>query len=100
MTVFDPRHPFCGQSFPLVGMTYDARSGQCCVAWLQPHEQRLIPRPATHVAFDPADIPASPLSLVAVEQLLRVVRDMQHARQGVRCHDSPPCPGGTARPEQ
>ena len=81
-------------------MTYDARFGQCCVVWLRPHEQRLIPLQATHLALDPTDIPASPLSLAAVEQLLRVVRDHQHASQGVSSHDSPSRPCGTSGPER
>jgi hypothetical protein len=34
----------------------------------------------------------SPLSLAAVEQLLRVVHDIQHARQGVSCDASPSRP--------
>jgi len=35
------------------------------------------------LAFDPTDISPSPLSLAAVEQLLRVFQDIQHAQQGV-----------------
>jgi hypothetical protein len=49
-------------------MTYAARFGRCGVVWLRPHEERLIPLPATPLAFDPSDIPASPLSRAAVKQ--------------------------------
>ena len=59
ITVLDPRHPLCGQTFPLVAMTYDARFGRCCVVWLRPYEERLIPLQATHLAFDPNDIASS-----------------------------------------
>ena len=94
ITVLDPRHPLCGQTFPLVDMTYDSRLGRCCVVWLRPHEQRRIPLQATHLAFDPRDIPASPLSLAAVEQLLRVVHNIQHDTQGVSSNASPSRPRG------
>jgi hypothetical protein len=44
------------------------------------------------LAFDPHDMSPSPLSLAAVEQLLRVFHDIQHASQGVRCDASPSRP--------
>jgi len=100
ITVLDPRHPLCGQTFTLVGMTYDSRFGRCCVVWFEPHGERLIPLQATHLAFDPNDIPASPLSLAAVEQLLRVVHDIQPHSQGVSSNASPPRPRGTPVPER
>ena len=100
ITVLDPRHPLCGQTFPLVAMTYDARFGRCCVVWLRPHEERLIPLQATHLAFDPNDIASSPLSLAAVKQLLRVVHDIHHARQGGSRNASPPHPCGAPVPKR
>ena len=89
ITVLDPRHPLCGQTLPLVAITYHPQLGRCCVVWLRPHVERLVPVQATNLAFDPTDISPSPLSLVAVEQLLRVFQDIQHAQQGVSRDASP-----------
>jgi len=66
------------------------------VVWLRPHIERLVPVRATNLAFDPNDLSPSPLSLAAVEQLLRVVHDIDHARRGVHSHDSPPHPSGAS----
>jgi hypothetical protein len=89
ITVLDPRHPLCGQTLPLVAITHHTQLGRCCVVWLRPHVERLVPVQATNLAFDPTDISPSPLSLVAVEQLLRVFQDIQHAQQGVSRNASP-----------
>src|SRR5215510_16096664 len=82
ITVLDPRHPLCGQILPLVALTHHTQLGRCCVVWLQPHGERLVPVRATNLEFEPNDISPSPLSLAAVEQLLRVFQDIQHAQQG------------------
>lgn len=89
ITVLDPRHPLCGQTLPLVAITHHTQLGRCCVVWLRPHVEWLVPVQATNLAFDPTDISPSPLSLVAVEQLLRVFQDIQHAQQGVSRDASP-----------
>src|SRR5215813_3167699 len=89
ITVLDPRHPLCGQTLPLVAITYHTQLGRCCVVWLRPHVERLVPVQATNLAFDPTDMSPSPLSLAAVEQLLRVFQDIQHAQQGVSRDASP-----------
>jgi hypothetical protein len=83
ITVRDPRHPLCGQTLPLIAITHQAQLGRCGVVWLQPHGERLVPVRATNVACDPNDMSPSPWSLAAVEQLLRVLQDSQHAHQGV-----------------
>jgi hypothetical protein len=95
ITVIDPRHPLCGRTLPLVAMTHHAALGHCCVVWLRPQVERLVPVRATNLAFDPNDISPSPLSLTAVEQLLRVVHDIEHARRGVHSDASPARPSGT-----
>src|SRR4030095_2701554 len=89
ITVRDPRHPLCGQPLPLVAITHHTQLGRCCVVWLRPHGERLVPVQATNVAFDPTDMSPSPLSLAAVEQLLGVFQDIQHAQQGVSRDASP-----------
>ncbi len=89
ITVLDPRHPLCGQTLPLVAITHHTQLGRCCVVWLRPHVERLVPVQATNLEFDPTDMSPSPLSLAAVEQLLRVFQDIQHAHQGVSRDASP-----------
>src|SRR5499427_668211 len=95
ITVLDPRHPMYGRTFPLVAITHHSQLGRCCVVWLQPHVERFIPVQATNLAFDPNAISPSPLSIAAVEHLLRVFQDIQHAHQGVSRDASPHCPNGT-----
>ena len=95
ITVIDPRHPLCGRTLTLVAMTHHSELGRCCVVWLRPQVERLIPVPATNLEFDPNDISPAPLSLTAVEQLLRVVHDIQHASKGVSRDASPPRPSCT-----
>jgi hypothetical protein len=71
------------------------------VVWLRPQIERLVPARATNLEFDPNDISPSPLSLAAVEQLLRVVHDIEHASKGVHSDASPPHPSGaTTRARQ
>ena len=96
ITILDPRHPLCGRTLPLVAITHHAQLGRCCVVWLRPHVERFIPVQATNLAFDPNNMNPSPLSLAAVEQLLRVFQDIQHAQQGVSRDASPSRPSRTA----
>ena len=101
ITVVDPRHPLCGRTLTLVAMTHHATLGRCCVVWLRPQIEQLVPVRATNLEFDPNDISPSPLSLAAVEQLLRVVHDIEHASKGVHSDASPPHPSGaTTRARQ
>jgi len=67
------------------------------VVWLRPHVERLVPVQATNLEFDPNDMSPSPLSLAAVEQLLRVFQDIQHAHQGVS-RDARPSRSSRTRP--
>lgn len=76
-------------------MTHQAALGHCCVVGLRPQVERLVPVRATNLAFDPNDLSPSPLSLTAVEQLLRVVHDIEHARRGVHSDARPARPSGT-----
>jgi hypothetical protein len=98
ITVLDPRHPLCGRTFTLVAMTSHAQLGRCCVVQLQPHVERWIPIHTTNLAFDPTTISPTPLSLSAVEQLLRVIHAIHHATQGVSSDASPSCPCGATAP--
>jgi hypothetical protein len=78
-------------------MTHHADLGRCCVVWLRPHVERLVPVAATDLEFDPNDISPTPLCVDAVEQLLRVFEDIQHASKGVNSDVSSPCPSRTAQ---
>jgi len=92
ITVIDPRHPLCGRTLTLVAMTHHSELGRCCVVWLRPQVERLVPVRATNLEFDPNDLSPAPLSLTAVEQLLRVFHDIEHASKGVNRDASPPLP--------
>jgi hypothetical protein len=81
-------------------MTSHAQLGRCCVVRLQPHVERWIPVQATNLAFDPTTISPTPLSLSAVEQLLRVIHVIHHATQGGSSDASPTRPCGTAPARQ
>ncbi|HSX77269.1 MAG TPA: hypothetical protein VLQ80_01665 [Candidatus Saccharimonadia bacterium] len=98
ITVLDPRHPLCGRTLPLVAMTSHAQLGRCCVVRLRPHVERWVPVHATNLAFDPITISPTPLSLSAVEQLLRVIHDIHHATQGGSSDASSSPPRGAAAP--
>ena len=79
-------------------VTLPSELGRCCVVWLRPQVERLVPVRATNLEFDPNDLNPSPLSLTAVEQLLRVFHDIEHASKGVNRDASPPLPSSaTAR---
>src|SRR6266446_48373 len=60
ITVLDPRHPLCGQTLPLVAITHHTQLGRCCVVWLRPHVERLVPVQATTLEFDPNDMRGYP----------------------------------------
>jgi len=96
ITILDPRHPLCGRTLPLVAMMTHAQLGRCCVVRLGPNVERCVPVHATNLAFDPTTISPTPLSLRAVEQLLRVIHDIHHATQGVSSDASPSRPRGAA----
>src|SRR5207244_10717320 len=83
ITVLDPRHPLCGQTLPLVAITHHTQLGRCCVVWLRPHVERLVPVQATTLEFDPNDMSPSPSSLAAVEPLLPVFQAIPHAHPAV-----------------
>jgi hypothetical protein len=72
VTVVDPRHPLCGRTLPLVGITTKQYLGRCCVVWLRPWVERHIPVTATDLEFDPNTLSPLPLSLAALQDLLRM----------------------------
>ena len=79
VTVIDPRHPLCGRTLPLIGITNKPYLGRCCVVWLHPEVERLVPVSATDLGFDPDSLSSIPLSIEAVKQLLHVFEVINHA---------------------
>ncbi|NER84330.1 MAG: hypothetical protein F6K42_33305 [Leptolyngbya sp. SIO1D8] len=82
VTVVDPRHPLCGRTLPLIDITQKPYLGRCCVVWLYPEVERYVPVDATDLEFDPRQIHPTPLSIAAVESLLRVFEQIQSSQQG------------------
>src|SRR5262249_8232292 len=70
ITVLDPRHHLYGQILPLVALTHHTQLGRCCVVWLQPHGERLVPVRATTLAFLPPHLNPSPFSIPALYPFL------------------------------
>src|SRR5262249_43553093 len=70
ITVLDPRHHLYGQTLPLVALTHHTQLGRCCVVWLQPHGERLVPVRATTLAFLPPHLNPSPFSIPALYPFL------------------------------
>src|SRR5262245_51633130 len=57
------RHVLLPREFLPQSEINSTQLGRCCVVWLRPHVERLVPVQATNLAFDPTDISPSPLSL-------------------------------------
>src|SRR4030095_12779107 len=62
ITVIDPRHPRCGRTLTLIGMTHHAQLGRCCVVWLRPQVERLVPVQAPNFAFGSHHLRPPPLA--------------------------------------
>ena len=98
MTVTDPRHPLCGRTLPLIGISNKPHLGRCCVVWIRKDVERIVPVKATDLEFDARSIHPSPLSIAAVEALLRVFEKSQHLQQGATDVTlSPTCPSNHNR---
>ena len=99
VTITDPRHPLCGRTLPLIGITHKSYLGRCCVVWLRQDIERWVPVSATDLEFDPNTLHPIPLSVAAVAQLRRVFASIHHAR-GVNSNGVPADPTDAARHEQ
>ena len=85
-TVTDPCHPLYGRTLPLVGVTNKANQGRCCVVWIRPDVERIIPVQATDLESDPSQVYPIPLSIASVEAFLQVFKNIQCLQQGSLCH--------------
>ena len=79
VTVTDPRHPLCGRTLRLIGVTNKQYLGRCCVVWLRPDVERLVPVEATDLECDSRALHPNPLSLDSLKALLRVFEQIQHS---------------------
>lgn len=70
--VIDPRHPLCGQSFRLLGITTKQYLGCCCVVLDQASRERNIPLTVTDRSPDPLLIAPFPLTVATIEHLIHV----------------------------
>ncbi len=72
VTVIDPRHPLCNQTFRLLGITTKQYLGQCCVVLDHALRERNIPLVVTDQSPDPLVIASSPLTVATIEHLIHV----------------------------
>jgi hypothetical protein len=82
VTIVDPRHPLCGRTLPLVGITQKPYLGRCCVVWIRRDVERHVPVSATDLEFDPDQLSPLPLSIASVRQWLHVFDQVGRANQG------------------
>ena len=78
VSVIDPRHPLCGQSFPLRGMISRPEIGPCCIVWPPEGLERHIPLTATNLGAPMGPVTPCPLSLAGLQALLGVYARLIH----------------------
>jgi hypothetical protein len=92
--VVDPRHPLFGMTLRLVGITRKQYQGTCCVVWLIPGVERLVPLAATDRSPESIALYALPLSLPSVRQLTATWKRIVSQRmEGTRDGSSGNTPG-------
>ncbi len=72
VTVIDPRHPLCGQSFRLLGISMKNQLGRCCVVLDHAGRERNLPIAVTDHSPDPLVIAPFPLTVATITSLLHV----------------------------
>ena len=72
VTVIDPRHPLCGQSFRLLGISMKNQLGRCCVVLDHAGRERNLPIAVTAHSSDPLVIAPFPLTVATITSLLHV----------------------------
>src|SRR5947209_8551889 len=72
VTVIDPRHPLCGQSFRLLGISMKNQLGRCCVVLDPAGRERNLPIAVTDHSSDPLVIAPFPLTVATITSLLHV----------------------------
>ena len=72
VTVIDPRHPLCGQSFRLLGIAMKNQLGRCCVVLDHAGRERNLPIAVTDHSSDPLTIAPFPLNVATIMTLIHV----------------------------
>src|SRR5438132_10364940 len=72
VTVIDPRHPLCGQSFRLLGIAMKNQLGRCCVVLDHAGRERNLPIIVTDHSPDPLAIAPFPLTVATIASLIHV----------------------------
>ena len=75
VSVVDPRHPFYGLTFILLGVTDHATLGRCCQVSIE-EVTRLIPLQATDLNPEPVIIYPLPINLTSLEHLINTCADI------------------------
>ena len=75
VTVIDPRHPLCGQTFRLLGIAMKNQLGRCCVVLDHAGRERNLPIDVTDQSPDPVIIAPFPLNVATITSL---VHDYSH----------------------
>jgi hypothetical protein len=72
VTVIDPRHPLCGQSFRLLGIAMKNQLGRCCVVLDHAGRERNLPIAVTDHSPDLLTISPLPLTITTITSLIHV----------------------------
>ncbi len=72
VTVIDPRHPLCGQSFRLLGIARKNQLGRCCVVLDHAGRERNLPIAVTDHSPDPLAMAPFPLNVATITSLIHV----------------------------
>lgn len=76
VSVVDPRHPFFGRTFPLLGLTNHTGLGRCCQILQEGDIVRLIPVEATDLVPERKPLYPLPLNLYSLEELINTCSDI------------------------
>lgn len=81
VTVVDPRHPFFGRTFTLLGLTDHAGLGRCCQVPMEGDITRLIPIEVTDLVPERMPMYPLPLNPASLEALVNTCSDIYRPLQ-------------------
>lgn len=79
VSVVDPRHPFFGRTFPLLGLTNHTGLGRCCQVLLEGDIVRLIPIEVTDLVPERTPIYPLPVNVASLEDLINTCSEIYDA---------------------
>ncbi len=86
VTIVDPRHPLCDQTFPLLHIKNQRQLIPSCLVRLPEGVERLVPVAATNLATTPLDVHPSPLDVFSLQKLVHAFMYIQ-AQVEMECGD-------------